>query len=380
MQIFSKTVNDSNKQQNIYKNVYFEIVGFCNAVCPWCPSGNKSMSNIPSRVIPPPEFKNAIEELIKKKLISPEQSIINLYNWGEPMLHPKIDNILDTLHKQGIFFGLSTNASKLADLDPRPLTHLRQFIFSMPGFSQTSYDHIHRLNFNTVKRNIETYCKLVSKAAPNAILTMSYHVYQFNLDEMEVAEQFCKDNGIYFSPFFAYLMDFNQSKTYLDHSMNSSLLRHVSRDLFLYYVDEQLSKSPLNYRCPQYDILHIDEYCNVILCCVISKSHHDYCLGKLSDLSNEDVHRATINQKVCLECTNLGISYWVNNPLYPVFYNNLKHQLDNKLQIVIEKRNQLENDIKCLQSSYSWKITSPLRRTIDFYRSVMAALSRWMSR
>ncbi len=299
-----------------YKTVYFEIVGFCNGRCPWCPTGNMSMVDFPSRTIPPSDLDNAIKRLLKMGLISTQESCVFLYNWGEPMLHPELDRILSILCEHNIHFALSTNGSKSVKLNPRNLLYLRELRFSVSGFSQGSYDRIHRFDFGTVLKNIKEYGRCVRNAGSDASLTMAYHVYQFNIGEVEMAAQFCKDNGINFMPYVANLMDYNQAKAYINQSINADLLRRVSRDLLLFYVDEWVAHMPKAYRCPQFDILTIDEFTNVVLCCALPKMHPDYSLGKLSELSTEDIRDVKERQKVCAECIGLGIAYWYHNPLF----------------------------------------------------------------
>ena len=85
--------------KNKYDIVYFEIVGFCNAKCPWCITGNKSLDEVsyPSKYIEVDDFENAINYLRDNGFICPGESRIDLYSWGEPMLHPELNNILKIL-------------------------------------------------------------------------------------------------------------------------------------------------------------------------------------------------------------------------------------------------------------------------------------------
>jgi len=314
---------DKEKKYNL---VYFEIVGFCNARCPWCVTGNKSLNQVsyPSRVINVNDFRNAIVTLLEGGLIYPRESKISLANWGEPMLHPELGKILKTLRKNDVNFAISTNASKFVNLENDILGNLQEVRFSVPGFSQSSYDRIHEFNFESILKNIEMFCKNIRKEGSNAKLMMAYHLYQFNIDEIDAAMKFCSLNGIELYPYAAYLNDFNLAKAYLDKSISAELLRRIGKDLFLHYVDELIAKTPHNYQCPQFNILSIDEYCNVLTCCVLPKGHPEYSLGKLSTLSCDDIRKGKLSQKVCTECVKSGISYWVHNPLVPGFTKYFK--------------------------------------------------------
>jgi glycosyltransferase involved in cell wall biosynthesis/2-polyprenyl-3-methyl-5-hydroxy-6-metoxy-1,4-benzoquinol methylase/GT2 family glycosyltransferase/organic radical activating enzyme len=311
---------DKEKKYNL---VYFEIVGFCNARCPWCVTGNKSLNQVsyPSRFINVNDFRNAIVKLLEGGLIYPRETIIRLENWGEPMLHPELSEILKILKKNDVNFAFSTNASKFVNLENDVLGNLQEIRFSVPGFSQSSYDRIHGFNLESILKNIEMFCKNIRKEGSGAKLVMAYHLYQFNIGEIDAAMKFCSLNGIEFSPYSAYLNDFNLAKAYLNKSISTELLGRIGKDLFLHYVDELIARTPQDYQCPQFNILAIDEYCNVLTCCALPKDHPEYSLGNLFTLSSGDIRKGKVSQKVCIECVKLGISSWVHNPWVPDFIN-----------------------------------------------------------
>ena len=316
---------DKEKKYNL---VYFEIVGFCNARCPWCVTGNKSLNQVsyPSRFINVNDFHNAIVTLLEGGLIYPRETLIRLDNWGEPMLHPELTKILKILRNNDVNFALSTNASKFVSLENDVLGNLQEIRFSVPGFSQSSYDRIHGFNLESILKNIEMFCKNIRKEGSTATLMMAYHLYQFNLDEIDAAMKFCSLNGIKFSPSSAFLNDFNLAKAYLNKSISTELLERIGKDLFLHYVDELIARTPQDYQCPQFNILTIDEYCNVLTCCALPKNHPEYSLGNLFTLSSDDIRKGKVSQKVCIECVKLGISSWVHNPWVPDFMNIYKYQ------------------------------------------------------
>ncbi|MFC2067695.1 radical SAM protein [Chloroflexota bacterium] len=181
--------------RNKYDLVYFEIVGFCNAKCPWCITGNKSLNEIiyPSQFIKVDDFENAINYLLDNGFICSGESRIDLYSWGEPMLHPELGKILNILSKNNINYGISTNASKVVDLNRDILTNLCELKFSMPGFSQSSYDRIHGFNFKKILKNIEALVNNIKKEGSISKFTMSYHLYQFNIGEIKAAVEFCEE-------------------------------------------------------------------------------------------------------------------------------------------------------------------------------------------
>ena len=373
---------DKEKKYNL---VYFEISGLCNARCPWCVTGNKSLNQVsyPSRFINVNDFHNAIVTLLEGGLIYPRETMIRLDNWGEPMLHPELNEILKLLSKNDVNFALSTNASKFVNLENDALGNLQEIRFSMPGFSQSSYDRIHGFNFKSILKNIEMFCKNVRKEGSSATLWMAYHLYQFNLDEIDAAMKFCSLNGISFFPYSAYLNDFNLAKAYLNKSISKELLGRIGKDLFLHYIDELIARTPQDYQCPQFNILAIDEYCNVLTCCVLRKDHPEYSLGSLFTLSSDDIQKGKLSRKVCSECVKLGIAYWLHNvPLVPGFMNTyesrlaeLNHTLETRvaqissLETTLEERvsqiHSLEYQIQQIQRSIPMRLANRYQRIVE---------------
>ncbi len=185
----------------MYNFVYFEICGYCNARCPWCVNGRGNLRQYPSRTIPPKEFKKAIDYLFEESLIN-ENSLINLYNFGEPILHPHLDEILQILFDNNLCYTISTNGSKYIDLNLKSLEKLARFYISIPGFSQNSYNKIHGFDFKKILENIDRWISHIKRES----IQIQYHLYQFNLDEIEVASDYFNGKVSIFSLIVLILM------------------------------------------------------------------------------------------------------------------------------------------------------------------------------
>jgi MoaA/NifB/PqqE/SkfB family radical SAM enzyme len=304
----------------MYNSVYFEISGLCNAKCPWCVNGRGNLKPYPSRIIPPKEFQIAIDYLLKETLID-SNSLIHLYNYGEPLLHPCLDEILQILVDRKLKYSISTNASKYIELDYFLLKNLERFFISIPGFSQNSYNKIHGFDFKKILANIDQWITRIGHEK----IQIQYHVYQFNLDEIEIASAYFKQKEVNFFPYFAYFNDYQLAKSYLENTLPQKMLYAASKELFLYYVEDQTSRKSCDYVCPQHSILTLDEYCNVLTCCLISKADSDYSIGSLFSLSKHDIEQKKPNQGICSECMQKGISNWVNNVNRPDFIQRYEY-------------------------------------------------------
>ncbi len=297
----------------MYKNVYFEICGLCNGACPYCITGKKCVigrnkEDMKARkLIDVSELDRALIYMIEKRIIDPSTSNINLYNWGEPFLHPEFEKILEIITNRGLKYNLSTNCSIFKDLDARVLQNLNTVLFSMPGFSQSSYDRIHGFNFEKVKKNSRAMTMSWRLKGFWGAITISFHLYQFNVYEVFEANKFAKELRINLAPNYATFNGPGLMRSYLMDSMDRETLKKSCSELFTYFLQD--FKRPENHYCQQFDALTINEYCEVLLCCGVERGLPAYSLGKLFDLSLDDIEYKKRSNAYCRECGELGMDY-----------------------------------------------------------------------
>ena len=94
-------------QLDTIKSITIEITNFCNAKCPQCSRYNKYgeiQKNLPLIHLDP----NCLHKIPFEKMTSLETIKFN-GNYGDPLMHPQIDKILDIFKNYKLV--LSTNAS-----------------------------------------------------------------------------------------------------------------------------------------------------------------------------------------------------------------------------------------------------------------------------
>ena len=295
----------------MYPIVYFDISGKCNARCRWCFSGknNRQGEGNTGKFIPPEQFERAVRYMLDNRIIDTGTEI-KLYNWGEPLLHPAFNEIIRILNENNLSFGISTNASIPVRIDEDvSMKGLQEILFSMPGFSQESYDRIHGFTFERIKKNIVHIVNSFRDSGFSGSAIISYHVYQFNIDELREAVIFAKEHGIFLTASFAYFANWRQFRDYLTSEMDYAVLKAATQDLFLYYMDTTSypSASVPELDCPQNYVLTLDEECNVLTCCVVNRDNEYYAVGDLFSLSAAEISLLKRSQPVCSECKQAGV-------------------------------------------------------------------------
>ncbi|TXC89362.1 radical SAM protein [Metabacillus litoralis] len=108
-----------------FKKFYVEITSICNLACSFCPPTERVKQFI------------SIEDFTKRlDQIKPHTDFIYLHVKGEPLLHPKIDKLLDIAHEKGFKVNITTNGTLINKNKHKLLNKpaLRQMNFSLHSF------------------------------------------------------------------------------------------------------------------------------------------------------------------------------------------------------------------------------------------------------
>lgn len=113
--------------------IFVEPTNVCNLRCPICPSNNemtRSRGFIKKEI-----FEKIIDE------VRDQRPYLNLWGWGEPLLHPEIFGLIKYASVAGVKVRLSTNLEKVnRETIPNLVNSgLDMLIFSFDGFSQDIY-------------------------------------------------------------------------------------------------------------------------------------------------------------------------------------------------------------------------------------------------
>src|SRR6476619_5535499 len=108
-----------------FKKFYLEITSVCNLACSFCPPTERQ-----KQFISVEDFSKRLDQ------IKPHTDYIYLHVKGEPLLHPKIDQLLDLSHEKGFKVNITTNGTLINKRRHRLLNKpaLRQMNFSLHSF------------------------------------------------------------------------------------------------------------------------------------------------------------------------------------------------------------------------------------------------------
>ncbi len=118
---------------------FIDPVNVCNLRCPLCPTGLGIQAR-PAGRMALTDFKRVIDE------VTPYAYRVDLYNWGEPLLHPEIFEMVEYASRRRISVSLSSNLNRLDAHMARRLVEsgLAQLVVSIDGATQESYSAYRR--------------------------------------------------------------------------------------------------------------------------------------------------------------------------------------------------------------------------------------------
>ncbi|WP_216828505.1 radical SAM/SPASM domain-containing protein [Alkalihalobacterium elongatum] len=108
-----------------FKKFYLEITSVCNLACSFCPPTERQ-----KQFISVDDFSKRLDQ------IKPHTDYIYLHVKGEPLLHPKIDQLLDISYQKGFKVNITTNGTLLRKTKHKIINKpaLRQMNFSLHSF------------------------------------------------------------------------------------------------------------------------------------------------------------------------------------------------------------------------------------------------------
>jgi tetratricopeptide (TPR) repeat protein len=185
---------------------FIDVVGTCNLSCPSCAVGN-SPPQLAKGLMSPAVFNEVLATLQREYSLFPRK-FIDLYNWGEPGLHPHLAKLINAAKDQGFGVGISSNLNAFPDLRDTIKAGPDYLRISVSGMRNSNYQTTHRGgNIHAVKANMYHVREFIDRYKSPTIVQMGFHVYRTNFPEDFLeARRLCDELGFIFAPTIATVM------------------------------------------------------------------------------------------------------------------------------------------------------------------------------
>lgn len=171
----------------------------CNLSCPFCKTGNKSMS-LPKKMMALEDYKTILGKM------PPTFRELHLYGWGEPLIHPDFPEMVRLAKARGIETYIDTNLA--LPLTPERIREiiesgLDDMTVSCDGVTQATYERYRvggRVDqvFANIRAFTETKKELKSETPR---ITWKYLINRWSEPELPMAYEKAKELGVVFNKF-----------------------------------------------------------------------------------------------------------------------------------------------------------------------------------
>lgn len=172
-----------------------DVVGGCNLRCPTCPVGQQEM---PKGLMSIDLFKDILNK-IKSESIDPNPDIW-LFNWAEPLLHPKLSNLIQLTHDMGMTTFISTNLNighRIEELMRANPTRLK---VSLSSLKQSIYGKTHtRGDIDQVILNLHQLAKWRDRLNSDTQIWIGHHLYRNTIEEQPQIRLLAESLGFHYA-------------------------------------------------------------------------------------------------------------------------------------------------------------------------------------
>jgi MoaA/NifB/PqqE/SkfB family radical SAM enzyme len=285
-----------------------DVVGTCNLRCPTCPVGNS-----PERPIGFMDldlFEQIIAKIRRESPVPHPQ--VNLYNWGEPLLHPRLPTMIDKLHESGMRAHLSTNLNIRLGLEEVVAADADELKISQSGFSQETYSRTHaRGRLELVKANMRKVKEYAERYRVRTRIWVGHHIYRSNRHEMEPTRQFCAELGFEYHPIAAFYMPLERLLDAI-HGKDNPRDRGILKDLLHDPRDRQRALAGArsgSFDCElRFNQTVINHDGTVALCCTVFDQPNMLGVSYLAE-GLDAIEQRKYRHSFCNTCINNNLHY-----------------------------------------------------------------------
>ena len=288
--------------------VYIDVVGGCNLKCPSCPMGNSR--NLPrTKGLMEPAMLNRI---MKKAVNECKVVSVGLFNWTEPLLHPRLSELVRVVRSHGVPCSISTNLSVNKSFDDLLEANPEAIYISTSGFTQAVYERTHKGgDIELVKRNMKILAEESARCGGKTHITVMFHRYRGNQQDEIYMRDFAKSLGFSFQTDHARMMPLEKTLAYIGHDLSMTQLTPDDYEILKLLpipLDEameiavQHKTQPCSFLSSQ---IVIDVLGEVQLCCAVYDSSK-YGIGNYLNTPLHHIQGFRHSHPMCAKCRNAG--------------------------------------------------------------------------
>ena len=295
-----------------------DVLSSCNLKCISCPH------SIPEHETPGGSMRFETFTDVVDKIVceSPQTSHISLYSWGEPLLHPKIDKMVQYVHSKGLAVALSSNLSftfddRLEQLIKAEPDYLK---VSLSGYYSDAYNSTHQGgNIDLVKSNLFRLRYYMDKYNAKIVVDINYHLYRNNNQKnLQKFTELAEELGFMISSTYALVMPLERVINHIEGNPDQQTTE--LHDNLLVTIDEGIEASSKQSKssdgCPfRENQVNINADLTVPICCTVFSRGANIVSQNFLNSSLTDISKEKSTVSLCQKCEhyrlpeyNLGLN------------------------------------------------------------------------
>jgi hypothetical protein len=293
--LMSRDINDIDPS--------IDVSGFCNLHCLSCPQGNQTDKPL-AGFMPVDHYQQILDKLLVE---IPFLGSIQLYAWGEPLLHPALPEIITLTRNAGVLVAISTNLKRGGTVLEDVIAAQPDWIkISASGFGQ-QYEIAHTGGrWPQFLTNLHHLARLRDQYHPALQIILNYHLYKHSIGDPYYAMQsLCEELGFIFRPNMAYLYSLDTVVDYIE-GRPLSIPAQQTLTMLLMTIDDGLQRALARKQlpCPEERCLPINWDGRVRFCGVYFKPFiaENFLTTPLTTLLQQ-----RRNSDFCARCMEYGL-------------------------------------------------------------------------
>jgi pyruvate-formate lyase-activating enzyme len=290
---------------------YIDVFGYCNLRCPSCPVGN--WTDDPAVFHHGLMTEELLGDILDKATRECRVKSVGLFNWTEPLLHPKIHDMISVVRSRGLKCGLSSNLNILRRPDLLMKANPDWFRVSVSGFTQALYVRGHKAgDIEKVKVNMRRLAEAKRETGAITDLELYFHRYVDNESEEAPMKAYAESLGYRFTAGWATMMPLEKVLTIADPASPRATLTSEDQsilDRLAIKVDQAIavtSKRKVTSCSLQDDYVVLDVNGNATLCCACMGSDSN-TIGNYLTMPIDAIQSARRSHPLCKPCMSFGI-------------------------------------------------------------------------
>jgi hypothetical protein len=239
----------------------------------------------------------------------PDVKYVRLFNWTEPLLHPRLPELIGLAWKHGMGCYLSTNLNFDRRLEEVVRAEPRRIRISVSGYTQEKYSRTHeRGEIDKVIENMRRIRRTIDQYRLRTKVDVPFHCYVDNVeDDYPAMRELCRELRFIFEPCWAFLMPIEKNLEYFSHGLPQR--EQVLVDLLAVKPEEAREISLRQWR-PDCDLRSNQTVINcdgsVALCCGTYDAEFTVADSFL-DVTKERLQEVKDAHSFCATCMKEGL-------------------------------------------------------------------------